>query len=174
MQKVAVILSLLVCAACAAAARPQPSIEQQQVTALVAKAKTRQYKNTQPTIGILTQPCTTCPGRSYIAASYVKWVEAAGGRVVPIRFYATDAELYRLFKSVNGLVFPGGLTWLWLDAPYVITARKLFNWAIEANDKGDVFPVSGHAHSPVQNSPVHIAAVPSGCQQWSLHKYPLW
>lgn len=36
----------------------------------------------------------------------------------------------------------GGLTWLWLDAPYVITARKLFNWALEANDKGDTFPVS--------------------------------
>lgn len=25
------------------------------------------------------------PRRSYIAASYVKWIEAAGGRVVPIR-----------------------------------------------------------------------------------------
>jgi hypothetical protein len=36
----------------------------------------------------------------------------------------------------------GGLTWLWLDAPYVITARKLFNWAVEANNNGDVFPVS--------------------------------
>lgn len=35
----------------------------------------------------------------------------------------------------------GGLTWLWLDSPYVIAARKLFNWALEANDKGNVFPV---------------------------------
>ncbi len=35
----------------------------------------------------------------------------------------------------------GGLTWLWLDAPYVITARKLFNWAVEANNAGDPFPV---------------------------------
>ena len=35
----------------------------------------------------------------------------------------------------------GGLTWLWLDAPYVIAARKLFNMAVEANKKGDVFPV---------------------------------
>ena len=41
-----------------------------------------------------------------MGASYVKWVESAGGRVVPIRFYASDAELYRLFKSVNGLIFP--------------------------------------------------------------------
>lgn len=35
----------------------------------------------------------------------------------------------------------GGLTWLWLDAPYVIAARKLFNWAIQANEAGDPFPV---------------------------------
>lgn len=47
-----------------------------------------------------------------MGASYVKWVEAAGGRVAPIRFYASDAELRRLFDSVNGLIFPGGLTWL--------------------------------------------------------------
>jgi hypothetical protein len=43
--------------------------------------------------------------RSYIGASYVKWVEAAGGRVAPIRFYASDAELKRLFNSVHGLIF---------------------------------------------------------------------
>lgn len=36
----------------------------------------------------------------------------------------------------------GGLTWLWLDAPYVIAARKLFTWAVEENNKGNPFPVS--------------------------------
>ena len=43
----------------------------------------------------------------------------------------------------------GGLTWLWLDSPYVIAARKLFNWAVEANNKGEVFPVSqaGPSHA---------------------------
>eukprot|EP00983_Pelagomonas_calceolata_P123293 1160992-Pelagomonas_calceolata.AAC.6 len=44
--------------------------------------------------------------KSYIAAAFVKWVEAAGGRPVPIRFYNSEAELYRLFKQLNGLVFP--------------------------------------------------------------------
>lgn len=143
-----VLLALLVVGS---TARPEPNSqhEQQTVTSLARKAAAQQpsgnaaYKTTEPLIGILTQPCSDCPGRSYIAASYVKWVEAAGGRVVPIRFYASDAELKRLFNSVNGLVFPGGLTWLWLDAPYVITARKLFNWAVEANNNGDVFPIHG-------------------------------
>lgn len=102
-----------------------------------------QYKNTKPLIGILTQPCHECPGKSYIAAGYVKWIEAAGGRAVPIRFYASDDELHRLFKSLNGIVFAGGLTWLWLDSPYVIAARKLWNWILEANDNGDVFPIHG-------------------------------
>jgi len=51
--------------------------------------------------------------------------------------------LHRLFKSVNGLIFPGGLTDLWMDSPYVIAARKLWTWAKEANDAGDVFPIHG-------------------------------
>lgn len=81
--------------------------------------------------------------RSYIAAGFVKWIEAAGARAVPIRFYSSEAELHRLFKSVNGLIFPGGLTDLWMDSPYVVAARKLWTWAKEANDAGDVFPIHG-------------------------------
>lgn len=44
--------------------------------------------NDRPVIGILTQPSRTCEkigkGNSYIAASYVKYLESAGARVVPI------------------------------------------------------------------------------------------
>ncbi len=54
----------------------------------------------------LPQPCHGCPGKSYVAAGFVKWIEAAGARAVPIRFYASDDELARLFKSINGLIFP--------------------------------------------------------------------
>eukprot|EP00798_Chlamydomonas_sp_ICE-L_P027707 gene27707-7350_t len=107
----------------------------------LAENATRQ--NMKPLIGIMTQPCHDCPGKSWLAAGFVKWLESAGARPVPIRFYASDGELARLFKSINGLVFPGGLTWLWLDAPYVIAARKLFNMAVEANDNGEVFPIHG-------------------------------
>lgn len=101
------------------------------------------YKTTKPTIGILAQRCHDCPGRSYVAAGFAKWIESAGGRAVPIRYYSSEAELHRLFKSVNGLIFPGGLTDLWMDSPYVIAARKLWTWAKEANDAGDIFPIHG-------------------------------
>ncbi|KAK9803146.1 hypothetical protein WJX72_001749 [[Myrmecia] bisecta] len=87
--------------------------------------------------------CHYCPGQSYVAAAYVKWIESAGGRAVPIRLYDSDEELKRLFSSVNGIIFPGGLTDLWLDDPYVISAKKLHDWAVEENDKGNVFPIWG-------------------------------
>ena len=36
-----------------------------------------------PVIGILAQPSTRTPFKQYVASSYVKWVEMAGGVAVP-------------------------------------------------------------------------------------------
>ncbi|CAB1353214.1 unnamed protein product, partial [Coregonus sp. 'balchen'] len=47
-------------------------------------------------------------GSSYIAASYVKYLESAGARVVPIRINRTDEEYEKIFNSINGLLLPGG------------------------------------------------------------------
>lgn len=130
-----------------------------------------------PLIGILAQPCESCPSRMYINAAYAKMVQLAGGRAVPIRYYDSKEELWRLFKSVNGMIWPGGLTWLYqgrsvhgnltesdarflsvlgpeaalrsvpcpplTDEPYVWTARQLYQWAVEANDAGNPFPIWG-------------------------------
>jgi len=46
---------------------------------------TRKWKTDRPLIGILSQGGEPAPeGSSYIAASYVKFVESAGARAVPI------------------------------------------------------------------------------------------
>ena len=48
-------------------------------------------------------------GYSYIAASYVKWIESAGGRVVPIPYnIPTVEELDTLLSKINGVLMPGG------------------------------------------------------------------
>jgi gamma-glutamyl hydrolase len=62
---------------------------------------------------------------------------------VPIRFYQTDAELARLFKTVNGIIFPGGLTDLYLADPYTVAATKLYKMAVASNDAGVPFPIWG-------------------------------
>jgi hypothetical protein len=49
---------------CCQASRPDPHpTEQNDVQALVHKTKDAGYKNTAPLIGILTQPCSDCPGK---------------------------------------------------------------------------------------------------------------
>ena len=62
---------------------------------------------------------------------------------MPIRFYQTDAELARLFKTVNGIIFPGGLTDLYLADPYTVAATKLYKMAVASNDAGVPFPIWG-------------------------------
>eukprot|EP01059_Diplonema_ambulator_P018031 TRINITY_DN3019_c1_g1_i1.p1 TRINITY_DN3019_c1_g1~~TRINITY_DN3019_c1_g1_i1.p1 ORF type:complete len:315 (+),score=37.97 TRINITY_DN3019_c1_g1_i1:527-1471(+) len=73
----------------------------------------------------------------YIAASYVKWLEAAGARVVPVRYNVSEDELKGIMGSVNGLVYPGGAV-----GPSE-SARMALKLAMNANDNGDYFPVWG-------------------------------
>jgi gamma-glutamyl hydrolase len=82
-------------------------------------------------------------GKSYIAASYVKFIEAAGARVVPIFHSASKADLETVFNNVNGVLFPGGGSDL-NGTPLYQAAQYLYTLAIQANDKGVYFPVQGH------------------------------
>ena len=69
--------------------------------------------NNRPIIGILAQECQPyfspelC-NTSYIAASYVKHIEAGGARVVPVLIDQEDDYYQRIFNSTNGLLLPGG------------------------------------------------------------------
>ena len=62
-----------------------------------------------PVIGIVTQPYlygnTTS---SYIAASYVKWIEVGGGRSIPIPYDATNQTIDAILTQIDGVLFPGG------------------------------------------------------------------
>ncbi|KAL4537262.1 hypothetical protein Ndes2526B_g04834 [Nannochloris sp. 'desiccata'] len=100
--------------------------------------------NLRPLIGILSQGgIPASKGYSYIAASYVKFVEAAGARAVPILHDMDPEEVTRRFNAVNGILIPGGSQDLKAGNPYFDTAELLFKLTLEANDKGDYFPLHG-------------------------------
>ena len=69
----------------------------------------------QPIIGVLTQEISSVfemlypkQFHSFIAASYVKWVECGGARVVPI-WIGRKKEYYKeIMEKVNGVLLPGG------------------------------------------------------------------
>lgn len=100
------------------------------------------YVNEWPIVGIFAQPVSDlnspCNGNcQYIAASYVKYVESTGARVVPINFYAKTSELDKLMSSLNGIIFPGG------GAGFTTGAQYVFDSVVRMNDSGDFFPLLG-------------------------------
>uniref|UniRef100_A0A8D0L701 folate gamma-glutamyl hydrolase n=1 Tax=Sphenodon punctatus TaxID=8508 RepID=A0A8D0L701_SPHPU len=103
-------------------------------------------KNDRPILGVLAQESKYNKfqkfGSSYIAASYVKFLESAGARVVPIRLKLSDEEYDKIFQSINGILYPGGGASL-VTSEYSRVAKIFYNKAIEANDKGDYFLVWG-------------------------------
>nr|GLL22735.1 gamma-glutamyl hydrolase 2-like isoform X1 [Ipomoea trifida] len=71
--------------------------------------------NYEPVIGIVSHPGDGAGGRisnatgvSYIAASYVKFIESAGARVIPLIYNDPQETLLKKLDLVNGVVFPGG------------------------------------------------------------------
>ena len=72
--------------------------------------------NHRPIIGILAQELSVNLEKwygdnytSYIDSSYIKYIEAAGARVVPV-LINQPMEYYRtIFTSTNGLLLPGGV-----------------------------------------------------------------
>jgi gamma-glutamyl hydrolase len=68
--------------------------------------------NDQPVIGIMNLPSEyeEYPSNqyAYMAASYVKFIESSGARVVPIPFEATNSTLEKIFTSINGILITGG------------------------------------------------------------------
>ena len=76
----------------------------------------RSIRNERPIIGILSQDLSSedrasinnSNYTSYIAASYVKFVESGGARVVPILINQPDDYYQMIFSSTNGLLIPGG------------------------------------------------------------------
>ena len=72
----------------------------------------RSSPNSSPVvIGILSQPLVNKSHSSsydYIAASYVKWLEAAGASSIVIPYDATPDLLDNLYNEIHGVLLPGG------------------------------------------------------------------
>lgn len=105
------------------------------------------FENLRPVIGVYTQPSSfsqyPASKYQYIAASYIKYLEMAGARAIPI-FYDTDhATLDDQFSKINGILFPGGGADLSKGSIFSSNAEYLLNKAITANRNGDYFPIWG-------------------------------
>ncbi|XP_057795984.1 gamma-glutamyl hydrolase 2-like isoform X5 [Salvia miltiorrhiza] len=101
--------------------------------------------NFRPVIGILSHPGDGASGRlnnapnvSYIAASYSKFVESAGARVIPLIYNEPWEVLYGKLSLVNGVIFTGGWAKKGLYAEVV---ESIFKEVLRKNDAGDHYPL---------------------------------
>jgi gamma-glutamyl hydrolase len=102
-----------------------------------------QEVNLRPMVGILTQPFNDT--HDYIMAAYVKFVEQAGARVVPINWRHSDEETLELVEKLNGVVYPGGGTELVHEdgslTEYSQKGKVILDKIKQINDQGVYYPV---------------------------------
>lgn len=101
--------------------------------------------NYRPVIGILSHPGDGASGRlnnssdvSYIAASYVKFAEMAGARVIPIIYTEPPEIISQKLSLVNGIIFTGGRT---KEGLYFEVVKGILKKVLEKNDAGEHFPL---------------------------------
>ncbi|KAL7103754.1 hypothetical protein ACP275_08G199100 [Erythranthe tilingii] len=98
-----------------------------------------------PVIGILSHPgdgaggrLNNAPNASYIAASYVKFVESAGARVIPLIYNEPLVLRNEKLNLVNGVIFTGGSS---KRTSYFDVVKSIFENVRRKNDAGEHFPL---------------------------------
>eukprot|EP00794_Sanderia_malayensis_P000530 gene530-1183_t len=112
----------------------------------------QRHITSRPIIGMLAMKITDeillkrkpdLRGRSYIGASYVKFIQSAGGRVVPIIDDTREKEnLDYILNHVNGVMLPGGEINL-IDSEYYRIAKRIYEKAVEFNENNVFYPLFG-------------------------------
>ncbi|XP_017887486.1 chitobiosyldiphosphodolichol beta-mannosyltransferase [Ceratina calcarata] len=105
--------------------------------------------NNRPIIGVLAQEVSpTMKNKigndiytSYIAASYVKFIEGAGARVVPIMIGKNKAYYEDVLSQINGVLWPGGATYF--NGGYADAGDIIYKIAKKMNENSDYFPIFG-------------------------------
>ncbi|RUS74832.1 hypothetical protein EGW08_017389 [Elysia chlorotica] len=110
------------------------------------KRRQNQTLNDRPIIGILATDTPSdwdaATGKTYISANYVKYLEQAGARVVPIRGGQPEEYYSRMVNWTNGALIPGGAANV---ATSLIgrSARLMYDAALKLNKEQDYYPLWG-------------------------------
>lgn len=119
------------------------------ILAAIASAahSTNTYRNgaQSPVIGILSSPYDESdPSQgSFIVDHYVKFLEAAGARVVPVIYDQPQQSLDALQSKLNGILFTGGGLSLAEESTYYRTAKRIYDNAVRYTEAGNPFTLWG-------------------------------
>jgi len=124
--------------------------KQRKVIERISNRLDKSIKQKIITIGVITAPYLSSADAyitSYMAASYVKWIETAGALIVPLQFDLPKPVLQGLLKQLNGIVLIGG----GIDTKKTHTHKQfivfeetlnyILNYVTYQNNIGNYYPV---------------------------------
>ena len=94
--------------------------------------------------------------KQYVASSYVKWVEMAGGVAVPLSYVASNTTTLNLLKQLDGVLLPGGS-----NLPLPDAARVSVAYALAAASRNESFPGLGDLFRVARRNPGLVEVLPS-------------
>jgi len=109
----------------------------------------------RPIVGILALPvehadCITLSlhapqtSTSCFHSLYVKWLESAGARVVPLPYDLPVDEFDAQLDAINGALITGGETDIkQIDSAYMAATRRLYNRSLALHASGETWPLWG-------------------------------
>lgn len=109
------------------------------------------FVNNRPMIGVaameimgikLLSEVEGTRGKDYFGASFVKMIESAGGRAVPVLEDITWSDLNKLLHKLNGFYLPGGDADV-ADSGYARISKQVISFSKKMAKKGIKFPVIG-------------------------------
>ena len=117
------------------------------ITLILASLLAISIATDAPIIGLYTLPIIESNGKSlsFVQAEAVKFIEASGGRVVPLRYTDTAENLLALLHQCNGLYVPSyneesDQIYI-LDAQWHQNIQTLYQEVLSMNTQGIIFPM---------------------------------
>ena len=105
----------------------------------------------RPVIGIVSMPIqyrkiieniNIAKDKLHIDAAFVKLLEGAGARVVPLLEKFDDTKIQTIFGLINGVLLPGGLEDI-IESNYQRISKLAFQYSISKSKTGETWPVLG-------------------------------
>jgi gamma-glutamyl hydrolase len=91
---------------------------------------TQSTDSDEPTVEGLGEKVSNNNDTSYIAASYIKYIQMSGAQVVPIFAYSNRTYFDELLPRINGVLFPGGDTDIDIRSKWTQNANYILQYAI--------------------------------------------
>ena len=111
-----------------------------------------QFKTDKPVIGVVAMPMINidiierlkvAEDKSHMAASFIKLIEGAGARVVPLRESFNDSKITEILEKINGVLLPGGLEDI-IKSDYKRISHLAFKYSISKyENEGEIWPILG-------------------------------